>query len=153
MRLKKTYSSREVAALTGLSARQLQLWDVGGLMRSAIPPRRTSAGGFTERRYTPNEVFELLALAELRARDFTVHQLQSTIDTLRTRFGVTLFEATVGGGGHVQLLTDGIRLFARTDAGEFYNLLEEPTQPLLAVGDELKLKAIEGRVPSKRARR
>ena len=27
MRLKKTYSSREVAALTGLTARQLQLWE------------------------------------------------------------------------------------------------------------------------------
>ena len=30
MRLKRTYSSREVAALTGLTARQLQLWDAGG---------------------------------------------------------------------------------------------------------------------------
>ena len=35
MRLKKTYSSREVAALTGLSARQLQLWHQGGLMSPA----------------------------------------------------------------------------------------------------------------------
>ena len=37
MRLKRTYGSREVAALTGLTARQLQLWDAGGLMASAIP--------------------------------------------------------------------------------------------------------------------
>ena len=67
MRLKKTYSSREVAALTGLTARQLQLWDAGGLLSPAIPSHRTDAGGYTERRYTPIELFELLVLADLRA--------------------------------------------------------------------------------------
>jgi DNA-binding transcriptional MerR regulator len=151
MRLKKTYSSREVAALTGLSARQLQLWDAGGLMRPAIPSHRTSAGGFTERRYTPIEVFELLVLAELRAKDFTVHELHLIVEALRTHFTVTLFEAT-GGGGHVHLLTDGVRVFARTDTGEFYNLLEAPTQKLLDVGDERKLKAVEGKMRKKKPR-
>ena len=72
MRLKKTYSSREVAALTGLTARQLQLWDAGGLLSSAIPSHRTEAGGYTERRYTPIDLFELLVLAELRGRGFSV---------------------------------------------------------------------------------
>jgi hypothetical protein len=66
MRLKKTYGSREVAALTGLSARQLQMWDAGGLLSPAIPSHRTPAGGYTERRYTPIELFELLVLADLR---------------------------------------------------------------------------------------
>ena len=46
MRLKKTYSSREVAVLTGLTARQLQIWDAGGLVSPAIPPHRTAAGGY-----------------------------------------------------------------------------------------------------------
>ena len=68
MRLKQTYSSREVAGLTGLSARQLQIWDASGLVTAAIPPHRTPAGGYTERRYTPIEVFELLVLADLRTR-------------------------------------------------------------------------------------
>ena len=53
MRLKQTYSSREVASLTGLTARQLQLWDEGGLVAAAIPSHLTEAGGRTERRYTP----------------------------------------------------------------------------------------------------
>ncbi len=30
-RLKRTYGSREVAAITGLTARQLQLWEASGL--------------------------------------------------------------------------------------------------------------------------
>ena len=75
MRLKKTYSSREVAALTGLTARQLQLWDAGGLLSPTIPSHKTDAGGYTERRYTPIELFELLVLADLRRRGFTVQQL------------------------------------------------------------------------------
>ena len=70
MRLKRTYSSREVAGLTGLTARQLQVWDADGLLRPAVPTRRTVAGGYTERRYTPIDLFELLVLADLRRRGF-----------------------------------------------------------------------------------
>jgi DNA-binding transcriptional MerR regulator len=84
MRLKRTYSSREVAALTGLTARQLQVWDAGGLLSPSIPSHKTSAGGYTERRYTPIELFELLALADLRRRGFTVHQLHSILRCLAT---------------------------------------------------------------------
>src|SRR3977135_1528994 len=105
MRLKKTYSSREVAAMTGLTARQLQSWDAGGLLSPAIPSHRTVAGGYTERRYTPIELFELLVLADLRRRGFTVHQLRLIIEILSEQFGERLFDAT-GGGGSVQLLTD-----------------------------------------------
>jgi DNA-binding transcriptional MerR regulator len=64
MRLKTSYSAREVAALSGLTARQLQGWDASRIFPPAIAPRRTSSGGFTERRYTPVELLELLALAD-----------------------------------------------------------------------------------------
>src|SRR4030095_2142680 len=120
MRLKKTYGSREVAALTGLTARQLQVWDAGGLLTPAIKPHRTEAGGYTERRYTPIELFELLVLADLRRRGFSVHQLHELLRILREQFGQRLFEAT-GGGGSVQLLTDGHDIYARTETGAFFN--------------------------------
>lgn len=149
MRLKKTYSSREVAALTGLSARQLQLWDAGGLLSPAIPPHKTAAGGYTERRYTPIELFELLVLADLRRRGFTVHQLHTILRTLRDQFGQRLFDAT-GGGGAVQLLTDGREIYARGTNGAVFNLLRAPTQPLLVVGDEASLKALSGKLKAKR---
>jgi DNA-binding transcriptional MerR regulator len=150
MRLKKTYSSREVAAMTGLSARQLQLWDAGGLLSPAIPPRRTLAGGYTERRYTPIELFELLVLADLRRRGFTVSELHLIVRVLKDEFGVRLFEAT-GGGQAVQLLTDGRAIYVRSAGGEFFNLLESPRQPLLVVGDEGLLKELSGKIkPAKR---
>ena len=145
MKLKKTYSSREVAALTGLTARQLQVWDASGLMSSAIPSHRTPAGGYTERRYTPIDLFELLVLADLRRRGFTVHQLHLILRILKEQFGTRLFDAT-GGGGPVQLLTDGRELYARTSRGDFFNLLKTPTQPLLVVGDEGLLRELSGKV-------
>jgi len=145
MRLKRTYSSREVAALTGLTARQLQSWDAGGLVSPAIPSHRTVAGGYTERRYTPIELFELLVLADLRGRGFSVQQLHTVLDLLKDQFRTRLFEAT-GGGGAVQLLTDGREIYARTERGEFYNLLKSPTQPLLVVGDDGLLKELGGKV-------
>ena len=145
MRLKRTYSSREVAAFTGLTARQLQLWDAGGLVSPAIASRRTAAGGYTERRYTPIELFELLVLADLRRRGFTIQQLHQILRVLQEQFGERLFDAT-GGGGSVQLLTDGREIYARTTGGAFFNLLKTPAQPMLVIGDEGLLKALGGRV-------
>jgi DNA-binding transcriptional MerR regulator len=145
LRLKKTYSSREVAALTGLTARQLQLWDAGGLLSPTVPSHKTDAGGYTERRYTPIELFELLVLADLRSRGFTIHQLHQLQRVLAERFSQRLFDAT-GGGGSVQLLTDGREIYARTTGGAFFNLLKTPNQPLLVVGDEGLLKQLGGKV-------
>jgi DNA-binding transcriptional MerR regulator len=145
MRLKKTYSSREVAAMTGLTARQLQLWDAGGLVPPAIRPHRTPAGGYTERRYTPIELFELLVLRDLRRHGFSIRQLHAILRILREQFGERLFDAT-GGGGAVQLLTDGREIYARTAAGAFFNMLKMPGQPLLVMGDEGGLRTLGGKL-------
>jgi DNA-binding transcriptional MerR regulator len=149
MRLKKTYSSREVAAMTGLTARQLQLWDAGGLLSPAIPSHRTAAGGYTERRYTPIELFELLVLGDLRQRGFSIAALHSIVRVLKEQFGVRLFEAT-GGGGDVQLLTDGRGIYARAAGGAFFNLLESPRQPLLVVGNEGLLRELSAKIKPKK---
>jgi DNA-binding transcriptional MerR regulator len=151
--LKQTYSSREVAAQTGLTARQLQVWDASGLMPPTIRPHKTAAGGYTERRYTPIEMFELLVLADLRRRGFSVQQLHAIVRLLKEKFGQRLFDAT-GGGGSVQLLTDGRDIYARTASGAFFNLLRAPSQPLLVIGNDDKLRQLTGRArPRSRAKR
>ncbi len=152
MRLKRTYSSREVAAMTGLSARQLQLWDAGGLLSPAIPSHPTDKGGHTERRYTPIELFELMVLGDLRSRGFTIAQLRAVIRALDEHFSTSLFEAT-GGGGGVHLLTDDRAVYARTTTGEFFNLLEAPEEPLLGVGNEGLLEELGGKVRTKRRKK
>ena len=148
MRLKTSYSAREVTALTGLTARQLQTWDAARIFPSAIAPRRTSAGGFTERRYTPVDVLELLALADLRKRGFAPAALKQMMDTLREYFRRRLSE-TLDDAGELRLLTDNRGLFLRTRQGHIFDLLVDPTQPLIT-GDGLPLKPVTGRAKTKR---
>ena len=62
-----------------------------------------------------------------------------------------VFEAT-GGGGAVQLLTDGREIYARTADGAFFNLLRTPAQALMVVGDEELLKVLSGKVRPKKAK-
>ena len=140
MRLKTSYTAREVAALTGLTARQLQGWDAGEIFPSAIAPKRTTSGGFTERRYSPVDLLELLALANLRQRGFTPAVLRHMMDTLRDYFRRRLSE-TLDDAGELRLLTDGHGLFLRTQHGHIFDLLADPTQPLVT-GDGLPLRPV-----------
>ena len=142
--LKNTYTSREVADLTGLTARQLQWWDDKRLFAAHIAPKRTARGGYTERRYTPVDLLELLVLAELRRQGISVGQLRRLLQTLRTQFGVRLFE-TIGGGGPLTLLTDGRGVFGRSADGDVYNLLRDPLQPLLMIADVDTLRELSAR--------
>jgi DNA-binding transcriptional MerR regulator len=150
--LKKHYSSREVAAITGLSARQLQWWDARKLIKPSIGTHRTAAGGFTERRYSPVDLFELAVLADLRRSGMSVAKIRLLLETLRRRFGIRLFDA-IGGGGAITLLTDGKEIYARTDTGQFFNVLRAPSQPLLVVGNENILKELKLRMRSKPRRK
>jgi DNA-binding transcriptional MerR regulator len=151
MRLKKLYSSREVASLTGLSTRQLQWWDGKHLLRPSVPSHRTEAGGFTERRYSSVELLELMVLADLRRRGFTVARIRRLIDILKSRFKVRLFEA-IEGGGPITLFIDGGQIFARTESGALYNVLENPSQPMLMLGEDLKLRQLVAREGKKATR-
>ena len=150
--LKKNYSSREVAAITGLSARQLQWWDSRKLIKPSVASHRTEAGGFTERRYSPVDLFELVVLADLRRRGLSLTKMRLLIETLRRRFGVRLFDA-IGGGGAITLFTDGTDVYARTETGQFFNLLRAPTQPMLMIGNEGRLKELKLRMRSRPRRK
>ena len=150
MRLKKHYTSREVAGLTGLTARQLQWWDSRRLFKPAVAPHRTEAGGFTERRYTPLDVLELQVLADLRRRGYSIPQLRRLLSTLRDLFGVRLYEA-IGEGGPMTLLIGGDQLYARMEDGRLFNL-ETPSQPLLMVGEDLPMRPVTARERKRRTR-
>ena len=148
MQLKNSYSAREVAAMTGLTARQLQWWDARRLFASAVASKRTEAGGFTERRYTPVDVLELMVLADLRRQGLSVGRIRQLLDTLRNTFGIRLFEA-LGGSGPLTLLTDGRDVYARTAAGEFFDVLRAPDQPLLVLGSNLPLRELTAKAAKK----
>jgi DNA-binding transcriptional MerR regulator len=150
--LKNSYSSREVAAMTGLTARQLQWWDAKRLFASHIAARKTARGGYTERRYTAADLLELLVLADLRRQGFTVGQLRRLLVTLRDLFRVRLFE-TIGEGGPLTLMTDGQDVYGRTSTGDLFNLLRDPQQPMLMLVDVEGLHELSPRMARKTRKR
>lgn len=135
--------------MTGLSARQLQWWDARRVFTPAIGTQRTKAGGFTERRYTPLDVLELQVLADLRRRGFSIPRLRRLLNTLREVFGVRLFEA-IGDGGPLTLFIGGDQLYVRSAEGRFFNL-DEPTQPLLMVGEDLSVRPLTAKERKRRS--
>jgi DNA-binding transcriptional MerR regulator len=149
--LKNTYTTREVAAMTGLTARQLQWWDARRVFASHIASKKTARGGYTERRYTPVDLLELVVLAELLRQGVSVGQLRRLLDTLRVQFGVRLFE-TIGSGGPLTLLTDGQDVYGRTSNGDLFNMLRDPQQPLLMLSDVEGLRELGTARPKGRRR-
>ena len=134
-KLKKSYSAREVAALTGLTARQLQWWDAKELLSASVASRPTAAGGFTERRYSPVDLYELTALAELRRRGFTLQRIRKVLLALHEHFGIRLFEA-LDEDGPVTLRIDGLSIYARTRTGTYHDLLHSPVQPMFMMVEQ-----------------
>jgi DNA-binding transcriptional MerR regulator len=144
VKLKKLYSSREVAQLTGLTARQLQWWAKRNLFPPAVPSHKTEAGGFTERKYTPIELLELMVLADLRRKGFSVARIRKLLQVLRTRFKTRLYDA-IEGGGAVTLYIDGENIYARTEGGDLFSILDNAAQPLMVMGEDLKLRQLIAR--------
>ena len=144
MKLKKLYSSREVAQLTGLTARQLQWWAKRNLFPPAVESHKTEAGGFTERRYTPIELLELMVLADLRRKGFTVARIRKLLHVLKTRFKTRLYDA-IEGGGSVTLFIDGENIYARNEAGDLFSILDNAAQPLMMMGEDIKLRQLIAR--------
>jgi DNA-binding transcriptional MerR regulator len=144
LKLKKLYSSREVAQLTGLTARQLQWWAKRNLFPPAVPSHKTEAGGFTERRYTPIELLELMVLADLRRKGFTVARIRKLLHVLKARFKTRLYDA-IEGGGPVTLYIDGQNIYARTQTGDLFSILDNAAQPLMIMGEDIKLRQLIAR--------
>jgi len=87
----------------------------------------------------------------LRRRGFTPAALRLMMDTLGDYFRRRLSE-TLDDAGDLRLLTDGNGLFLRTRQGHIFDLLVDPTQPLIT-GEGLSLKPVTGRArPRRRAK-
>jgi len=144
LKLKKLYSSREVAQLTGLTARQLQWWAKRNFFLPTVPSHKTEAGGFTERKYTPIELLELMVLADLRRKGFTVARIRKLLQVLKSRFKTRLYDA-IEGGGPVTLYIDGENIYARTAQGDLFSILDNAAQPLMMMGEDLKMRQLIAR--------
>ena len=90
------FSSAEVIALTGITARQLQWWDE----RKIVIPARQGH----RRLYTLDDLATVAVVCDLRRRGFSLQRMRKVIRFLHQEFGKSLAE-TVSGSDEYHLLT------------------------------------------------
>lgn len=117
-------TSNEVAALTGISLRQLQWWDERGLV---VPARQGH-----RRLYSLDDLAEVAVIAELRRKGFSLQRMRKVVRFLRQELGKRLVE-TVSGSSEYHLLTDGHRIYVENSAQQVIDILKNARQPMFAV--------------------
>jgi DNA-binding transcriptional MerR regulator len=122
--MQSAFTSHEVVALTGITARQLQWWDERGLV---VPAREGH-----RRLYTLDDVAEIAVICELRRRGFSLQRIRKVIRFLQRELGKRLVE-TVTAGAEYHLLTDGRNIFLENSAQGVIDVLKNSRQPLLSV--------------------
>src|SRR5207245_8347939 len=101
------FTSRDVIALTGITARQLQWWDE---RRIVVPARQGH-----RRLYSMEDLAEIAVICVLRRRGFSLQRVRKVMRFLQREFSKRL-GATVSGGSEYHLLTDGRTIYLETSA-------------------------------------
>ena len=122
--MEQRFTSTQVVALTGISARQLQWWDERGI----VVPRREGR----RRLYSLDDLTEIAVICALRRKGFPLQRVRSIIKFLQKEFGRRL-ASTVGNGAEYHLLTDGKRIYVENSQREVIDILKNSRQPLLGV--------------------
>ena len=122
--MEKRFTSNEVIALTGLTARQLQWWDERGLV---VPLKQGH-----RRLYSLDDVAEVAVICDLRRRGFSLQRVRVVIRFLQKEFGKRLVE-TVSAASDYHLLTDGKRLFLETSPQQVIDILKNSRQPMFTI--------------------
>lgn len=129
--MQRQFSSNDVIALTGITARQLQWWDERGVV---VPSREGH-----RRVYSWDELVTVAVICQLRRRGFSLQRMRKVIAFLQKEFGTNL-AASVSASSEYHLLTDGTRLYLRTSARQVVDLLKNARQPMfdICLSDEVR---------------
>src|SRR6476646_4664345 len=137
--MKQGYTSNEVMALSGITARQLQWWDERGVVR----PERQGRNRF----YSMADLAEVTVICELRDKGFSLQRIRKVIRFLQREFGKRLVE-TVSGASEYHLLTDGQSLYLETSARQIVDILKNSRQPMLAICLSDKVREVRAGIRS-----
>jgi DNA-binding transcriptional MerR regulator len=118
------FTSRDVIALTGISARQLQWWDERGMVKPAREGRR--------RLYSFQHLTEVAVICELRRKGFSLQAVRKVMRFLEREFGKGLAQI-VDSASELHLLTDGSHLYLETSPQQIVDILKNSAQPILGV--------------------
>jgi DNA-binding transcriptional MerR regulator len=118
------FSSQEVIALTGITARQLQWWDERGVVKPEREGHR--------RLYSMQNVMEMAVICGLRRKGFSLQGVRKVMRFLQREFGKGLAEI-VSRNSDVHLLTDGTHIYVETSARQIVDILKNSSQPILGI--------------------
>ena len=122
--MQSLFTSRDVTALTGITARQLQWWDE---RRIVVPARQGH-----RRLYSMEDLAEIAVICELRRRGFSLQRVRKVMRFLQREFSKRLAE-TVSGSSEYHLLTDGRTIYLETSAKQILDILKNARQPMFAI--------------------
>jgi len=127
----RTYSSREVARIGGVSLRQLQWWDE----RKVVSPRHEGH----RRVYFAAEVIEITVIAELRRKGFSLQKIRRVLRFLQREMGKRLVEV-LQASSDLHLVTDGKSIFLEDQHERIIDILKNARQPmfLVSVSDQAR---------------
>jgi DNA-binding transcriptional MerR regulator len=137
------YISSDVSRICGVSLRQLQWWDE----RKVVSPRQDGH----KRVYMAEEVVEILVIAELRRKGFSLQKIRRILRFLKKDTGKRLSEV-LASTSDVHLLTDGKSIYLEEAPNRIIDLLKNARQPmfLVCVTDQARrLSAAAERKPAR----
>ena len=127
----ETYTSSDVAQISGVSLRQLQWWDE----RKVVSPKQDGH----RRVYEAREVVEVSVIAELRRKGFSLQKIRRVVKYLQKDMGKRLADA-LASASDMHLLTDGKSIYLEESPDRIIDLLKNARQPmfLVCVTDQLR---------------
>jgi len=140
--MQDSFSSQEVIALTGVTARQLQWWDERGVVK----PQRVGH----RRLYSMQNLTEMAVISELRRKGFPLQRVRKVMRFLDREFSKGLAEI-VGRNSDVHLLTDGKHLYLETSARQIVDILKNSSQPILAICLSDAVRQVRAEVVARKA--
>ena len=136
------FTSREVIAITGITARQLQWWDERGVVKPEREGHR--------RLYSIQHLTEVAVICELRRKGFSLQGVRKVMRFLEREFGKGLSEI-VDRASELHLLTDGTHLYLETSPQQIVDILKNSAQPILGVCLTDAVRQVRARVVSAKA--
>jgi DNA-binding transcriptional MerR regulator len=133
-----SFTSTDVASITGTSLRQLQWWDE----KKVVSPRQEGH----RRLYLTEEVLEISVIAELRRKGFSLQKIRRVIRFLQKNIGKRLSEV-LDVRSDLHLVTDGKNIYLEDNAHTIIDILKNAQQPMFLVCVSDQVRRIQATLP------
>ncbi|HNY41091.1 MAG TPA: MerR family transcriptional regulator [Bryobacteraceae bacterium] len=136
----QSYSSADVARLSGVSLRQLQWWDE----QKVVSPQHDGH----KRNYNMAEVVEVSVIAELRRKGFSLQKIRRVLRFLQKEMGRRLADI-LAPESDIHLLTDGKHIYLEEDHTRIVDVIKNAKQAMfvVSVSDQVRRLTATPRKP------